>query len=108
MVRCCAPTMVPNQAYSTTSESKTSVRPKFQPYKKDLAPNYLNSGVDCYKQSNGYSKTQMASTVRHVFRIDKGERKKNTIVFNVQSQRNILVEIGKTEGHDDADYIYTT
>jgi len=82
--------------------------PNFNPPKKDLALNYLNSGVDCYKQSNGYRQTQMASTVRHVFRFDKGERKKNTIVFNVQSQRDILVEIGRTEGHDDADYMYTT
>ncbi len=48
--------------------------PNLNPPKKDLAPNYLNSGVNCYKQFSGYMKTQMSSTVRHVFRFDEGRK----------------------------------
>ena len=68
----------------------------------------MKSGVDCMKQSKGYRQTQLAGTVRHVFQFDINERRKNIIIFNAISQRDILVEIARTEGHDDVDYIYTT
>ena len=82
--------------------------PSFNPSKKDLAVNFMKSGVDCMKQSKGYRQTQLAGTVRHVFQFDINERRKNMIIFNAISQRDILVEIARTEGHDDVDYIYTT
>jgi hypothetical protein len=82
--------------------------PSFNPSKKDLAVNFMKSGVDCMKQSKGYRQTQLAGTVRHVFQFDINERRKNIIIFNAISQRDILVEIARTEGHDDVDYIYTT
>jgi hypothetical protein len=82
--------------------------PSFNPSKKDLAVNFMKSGVDCMKQPKGYRQTQLAGTVRHVFQFDINERRKNIIIFNAISQRDILVEIARTEGHDDVDYIYTT
>ena len=82
--------------------------PSFNPSKKDLAVNFMKSGVHCMKQSKGYRQTQLAGTVRHVFQFDINERRKNMIIFNAISQRDILVEIARTEGHDDVDYIYTT
>ena len=80
----------------------------FNPSKKDLAIDFMNSGIDCMKQPKGYRQTQSAGTIRHVFQFDINERRKNMINFNVVSQRDILVEITRTEGHDDVDYIYTT
>jgi len=82
--------------------------PSYYPAKKDLALDFMNSGVDCFKQPKGYRQTQLAGTVRHVFQFDKNERRKNIIIFNAISQRDILVEISRTEGHDDVDYIYDT
>jgi hypothetical protein len=77
--------------------------PSFNPSKKDLAINFMKSGIDCMKQPKGYRQT-----VRHVFQLDINERAKNMINFNVVSQRDIIVEITRTEGYDDVDYIYTT
>jgi hypothetical protein len=68
----------------------------------------MKSGVDCMKQPKGYRQTQLAGTVRHVFRFDINDRRKNMIIFNAISQRGILVEITRTGGHDDVKYIYTT
>jgi hypothetical protein len=60
------------------------------------------------KQPMGYRQTLLAGTVRHVFQFDIKERRKHMIIFNPMSQRDILVEIAQTEGHDEVDYIYTT
>jgi hypothetical protein len=65
--------------------------PSYYPSKKDLALDYTNSGVDCFKQPKEYRQTQLAGTVRHVFQSDKNERRKNTIIFNEMSQRDIRV-----------------
>ena len=46
--------------------------------------------------------------VRHVFQFDKHERRKNILHFNVESQRDILLEMSRTEGHDEVDYIYNS
>ena len=83
-------------------------RPDFNPPKKNLVRNYLNSGVDCHKQPKGYRHTQKAGTVRHVFQFDKHERRKNIIHFNAMSQSDILVEMSRTEGYDGVDYIYNS
>jgi hypothetical protein len=80
--------------------------PDFNPPKKELAPNYLNSGVDRNKQPKGYRHSQKAVTVRHVFQFDKHERRTNIIHFNAMSQRDILVEMTRIEGYDEVDYIY--
>ena len=82
--------------------------PDFIPPKRELASNSMNSGVDCHKQPKGYRHVQKAGTVRHVFQFDKHERRKNIIHFNVESQRDILLEISRTEGHDEVDYIYNS
>jgi hypothetical protein len=82
--------------------------PDFNPPKRELAANYLNSGVDCHKQPKGYRHTQSAGTVRHVFQFDTHERRKNIISFNTMSQREILVEMSRTQGHDNVDYIYNS
>lgn len=82
--------------------------PDFIPPKRELASNYMNSGVDCHKQPKGYRHVQKAGTVRHVFQFDKHERRKNIIHFNVESQRDILLEISRTVGHDEVDYIYNS
>ena len=42
------------------------------------------------------------------FQFDISERLKKKITFNALSQRNTLVEIAQTEGHDDVYYIYNT
>jgi len=80
----------------------------FNPTKKDLAIDFMKPGVDCMKRPKGSRQTQFAGTVRHVFQFDINERSKNMIIFNAMSKREILVEIARTEGHDDVDYIYTT
>ncbi len=82
--------------------------PDFIPPKRELASNYMNSGVDCHKQPKGYRHVQKVGTVRHVFQFDKNERRKNIIHFNVESQRDILLELSRTEGHDEVDYIYNS
>jgi len=82
--------------------------PSFNPSEKDIAIDFMKSGVDCIKQPKGYRHTQLAGTFRHVFQFDINERRKNIITFNAMSQRDILVEIARTKGHDDVDYIYTT
>ena len=82
--------------------------PSFNPSKKDLAIDFMKSGVDCMEQPKGYRQTQFAGTVRHVFKFDINERRKNMVIFNVMSQRDVLVEIVRTEGHNDVDDIYTT
>jgi hypothetical protein len=82
--------------------------PDFIPPKRELASNYMNSGVDCHKQPKGYRHVQKAGTVRHVFQFDKHERRKNIIHFNVESQRDILLEMSRTVGHDEVDYIYNS
>ena len=65
--------------------------PSFNPSKKDLAIDFMKSGVDCMKQPKGYRQTQLAGTVCHVFQFDINERRKNMIIFNSISQRDILV-----------------
>jgi hypothetical protein len=55
--------------------------PSFNPLKKDLAVNFMKSGVDCMKQSKGYRQTQLAGTVRHVFQFDINERRKNMSIL---------------------------
>ena len=82
--------------------------PNFIPPKRELASNYLNSGIDCHKQPKGYRHSQKAGTVRHVFQFDKHEKRANIIHFNAMSQRDILLEMSRTEGHDDVDYIYNS
>jgi hypothetical protein len=82
--------------------------PDLTPPKKELAPNYLNSGVDRHKQPKGYRHTQKTGTVRHVFQFDNHERRKNIIHFNAMSQRGILVEMSRTEGYDEVEYIYNS
>jgi len=83
-------------------------RPDFKPPKKELARNYLNSGVDCHKQPKRYRHTQKAGTVRHISQFDKHERRKNIIHFNAMSQRDILIKMSRTEGYDEVDYIYNS
>jgi hypothetical protein len=78
------------------------------PPKKELARNYLNSGVDCHKQPKRYRHTQKAGTVRHISQFDKHERRKNIIHFNAMSQRDILIKMSRTEGYDEVDYIYNS
>jgi hypothetical protein len=44
-----------------------------------------------------------------VFQFDINERRKDKIIFNAMSQsRDILVEIARTERHDDDDSIYNS
>ncbi len=79
------------------------------PLKESLpVANHMNSGVDCHKHPKGYRYVQKAGTVRHVFQFDKHERRKDTIHFNVESQRDILLEMSRTKGHDEVDYIYNS
>jgi len=80
------------------------------PSKKDLAINFMKSGVDCMKHPKGYRQTQLVETVRHFFQFDEytNERRKNKNVFDAMSLRDILVELARTEGHDDVDYVYNT
>lgn len=80
--------------------------PNFKPSKGGLVSNFMDSGVDCHKQPKGYRHSELASTVRHVFQFEKAERNKNLINFTVDSQRDILLEISRTEGHDDAEHFY--
>ena len=82
--------------------------PSYNPSKKDIASDFMKSGVDCMQHPKGHRHTQLAGTVRHVFQFDINERRKNVIIFNAISQRDILVEVARTEGHDDVEYIYTT
>ena len=48
----------------------------------------------------------MAGRVRYIFTFDKNERKKDTIVFNDRTQKEILSEIYRTEGHEPDEYIF--
>ena len=73
---CCAPTLVPNKASLLENYSQTPKQPKFNPSKKDLAINFIKSGVDCMKQPKGYRRTQFAGTTRHVLQFDVNERNK--------------------------------
>ena len=68
----------------------------------------MKSGVVCMKPPKGHMQTQFAGTVRYVFQFDINERRKKKIIFNAMSQRDIIVEITRTEGHDEVDSIYTT
>jgi hypothetical protein len=83
----------PIKQFPLEHSQKLLNRPDFSPPKKELAPNYFNSKVDCHKQPKEHRHTQKVGTVRHVFQFDKHEGRKNIIHFNAMSQRDILVEI---------------
>jgi len=81
--------------------------PKFVPRKRDLIENFHGvEGAHCHKQKQGYRTTQMAGTERYIFTFDKNERKKDTIVFNDRTQKEILSEIYRTEGHEPEEYTF--
>ncbi len=74
--------------------------PRYFPAMKDLALEFMNSGVDYFKQPKTYRQTRVACSVRHVFQFEKNESKKIIIILKAISQRDILIEISRTEGHD--------
>ena len=80
--------------------------PNFVPGKGELASNFMDSGIDCHKQPKGYRHSQIAGTVRYVSQFDVNERNQNRVDFNKASQRDILVEMSRTEGHDNSDSLY--
>lgn len=80
--------------------------PNFVPGKGELASNFMDSGIDCHKQPKGYRHSQLAGTVRYVSQFDVNERNQNRVDFNKASQRDILVEMSRTEGHDNSDSLY--
>ena len=98
----------PNMQLPLQHSKKLLNNPDFISTKRELAPNYLDYGVDRHKQPKGYRHIQKTGSVRHVFQFDKHERRKNIIHFNAISQRDILLEMSRTEGNDDVDYIYNS